>query len=231
MAAQRRNGGNKVIWAVSALVAVCLVGTGIWVVKLLVSDTGGQRKRQVQMVTLVKPPPPPKVKEEPPPPPEEKEEIPEPEPEEVPPEEAQDEGPDEGPADDDLGLDAEGGAGSDGFGLKAKKGGRALIGSNLGGGSLLHKYAWYTRILQEEIKKKFRKHLEENGGIPRGKSKAVVKILIAEDGSISRYKLIQSSGDEGMDHALEAAVRVAQIDEPPPDGMPRAVKLLIDTQG
>ena len=48
------------------------------------------------------------------------------------------------PPGDELGLDAEGGAGSDGFGLRAKKGGRGLIG----GGD---RNRWYEGQVQRDL--------------------------------------------------------------------------------
>ena len=73
-----------------------------------------------------------------PPPPEEKieEPLPQDTPEEAPPDDA-------APA-EQLGLDAEGVAGSDGFGLAARKGGQGL---GLGGAA----FAWYTALLKDSI--------------------------------------------------------------------------------
>ena len=84
----------------------------------------------------MRPPPPPP--EPPPPPPEEKieEPLPQDTPEEAPPDDA-------APA-EQLGLDAEGVAGSDGFGLAARKGGQGL---GLGGAA----FAWYTALLKDSI--------------------------------------------------------------------------------
>ena len=66
------------------------------------------------------------------------------------------------PAGDKLGLDAEGGAGNDAFGLVGKKGGRSLLagGNGMGAISLLNKYAGYTQILTTTIRKKVMKSLD-----------------------------------------------------------------------
>ncbi|WP_052700215.1 hypothetical protein [Methylocucumis oryzae] len=96
-------------------------------------------------VNSIAPPPPPKVEK--PPEPEVKNEVeqPEPEPEEPLPDVADE------PPPGDLGLDAEGTAGSDGFGLAARKGGRGLLGGGGGGDP----YAWYGGL----IKKRPTRHL------------------------------------------------------------------------
>ncbi|RNC68998.1 MAG: TonB C-terminal domain-containing protein, partial [Desulfuromonadales bacterium] len=118
----------------AAVVLVIAGGIG-FISKVMLTDTGPPRKNKITTVSLVKPP-------------EQKEKLPEPEPpKELPkpqqidtptmdqpqdaPQQAND-APDDGPpAGSDLGVDAEGGAGSDGFGLVGKKGGRAIT---LGGG-------------------------------------------------------------------------------------------------
>ncbi|HAG94281.1 MAG: TonB-dependent receptor [Pseudomonadales bacterium] len=109
---------------VGALLVLLLVVVGYYLVSGLKDQ--GEPKKVIQQITVIKPPTPPP---EPPPPPEE-----EPEPveeeleEEVPddPEPLPDQ-PSDQPAGDDLGLDAEGVAGGDSFGLTARKGGRGLL--------------------------------------------------------------------------------------------------------
>ena len=155
---------NKaVIIGVSCLVFLCLIATAFFALKGLMKDDGGKQKRHVAQIKMLKPPPPPKIKEKPPEPEiRKKEEIVEPEPEEQVEEELDDAMDDDLPPGEELGLDADGTGGADGFGLKAKKGGRSLIGGDGSGKSLLRRYAWYTRILQDEIREKVNK-------IPRGK--------------------------------------------------------------
>ena len=80
---------------------------------------------------------PPETEPPPPPPPEEKVDLAEPEPEPQP--------SNDPPPGEQLGLDAEGAAGADGFGLAARPGGRDLLAS---GGSA---YAWYAGLLKSEI--------------------------------------------------------------------------------
>ena len=110
------------------LILIVLIGFIIHFISNI-KDKPEKKERKIQAISLTKPPPPPppppKVEKPPEPEPEEKIEQPEPEPEDIP--DVADE-----PPPGDLGLDAEGTAGSDGFGLAARKGGRGLFG---GGGN------------------------------------------------------------------------------------------------
>jgi hypothetical protein len=223
--------GKALVWGVSALVAVLFIAVVAFGVKVLISDDGPKRKRQVQMVTLVKPPPPPKIKEKPPEPEvKKKEEVIEPEPEPEP-EPADDQSQDDTPPGDDLGLDADGGAGTDGFGLKGKKGGRALIGGGLGKGSLLRKYAWYTRIIQEELRKQVYDHMNANGGVPKGSCQNVVNIRLDAAGNIVDYKIHDPCSDLQVNEAIKVVLQNARISEPPPADMPRTLRLKISSKG
>jgi len=193
-----------------------LVGIVAFVVrKLMVEDTGAVR--QVQEVSLIKPPPPPKVEELPPQPEVQKEEI-------VAPEEAAPEEP-EGPSDEpppgqDLGVDAEGVAGSDSFGLVGKKGGRSLIG---GGGSGIQHYAFYTNMLKDEILRR----LEKAGGLPPG-CQTVVIVELDERGAVKGCRIAGSSGNRRMDDAVLRAVgKIRALREPPPAGMLRKIRVRV----
>jgi outer membrane biosynthesis protein TonB len=220
----------KAMWFISIGVALVFLSVCLLVVKVLLSDDGSKRRRQIQMVTLIKPPPPPKIVEKPPEPEiEEKEEIIEPEPEEVP-EEISEAPPDDTPAGEDLGLDAEGTAGNDAFGLVGKKGGRALLAGS-GDRTLMQRYAWYTRLLQEQIRKKIDAYMSQNGGIPKGEHKALVQIVLDNQGRIVDFKLHELSGNEHVDQALRKTLLAVQIDETPPEGMPKSIKLKISSRG
>jgi TonB family protein len=229
---RKKTSSKTMIWMVSTAVAFCFVGASVFIIKLLLSDDSQKRKRQIQMVTLLKPPPPPKIKEKLPEPEiKKKEEIIEPEPEETPPEDMKDMAEDEMPEGDELGLDSEGSAGSDGFGLKGKKGGRALIGGDLSEKSLIRKYSWYIRLIQEEIRKTVKTYLEQNGGIPEGNLKTLVKIILDETGNIVDFSIFGSSGNHRMDNAVKQALKMAQVNNPPPKRMPKSIKLKITSKG
>ena len=96
--------------------------------------------------------------------------------------------------------------------------------------SLLSKFGWYTQIVETEIRKKVMKHLDENGGIPRGKLQAVVQVSVNSAGSIVKYKIIGSSGNHKMDEAVNQSIGDIKISEPPPDGMPRTMSIRVTSQ-
>lgn len=225
-----------VSWGLIALVVVFLGGAAFIIVNVL-SGEGPRRKSDFTTVTLLKPPPV-QVKEK----------LPEPEPEPVKEmqkeamvdptpglqNEAQNNDNDNTPAGENLGVDAEGKAGGDSFGLVGKKGGRSILSGDGGGGmgrlSLLSKFGWYTQIVETEIRKKVMKHLDENGGIPRGKLQAVVQVSVNSAGAIVKYKIIGSSGNHKMDEAVKQSIGDIKISEPPPDGMPRTMSIRVTSQ-
>jgi outer membrane biosynthesis protein TonB len=224
---------KPMIWCTATVLSIFILFGIISVVKALISDDATKRKRRVHMVQLMKPPPPPKIKEKPPEPKieEKKQEIEEPEEKEPEPEPTNDNADDEPPPGDDLGLDADGTGGADGFGLKARKGGRSLIGGGLGTAALMRKYGWYTRIIQDELRKKINQYMDDNGGIPEGDLNAVIQIKLDETGKIIQFNLFGSTGNQTMDSAVEQVLAVARISEPPPRHMPRTIKLKIAAKG
>ena len=137
------------------------------------------------------------------------------------------------PAGDSLGVDGEGGAGSDGFGLVGKKGGRSILAGGPGGGkaSLLSKFSGYTQIVTSEIRKKVMKRLDGEGGIPKGKLQTVVRVSVDGDGRITDHRIIGSSGNTRMDEAVIQSLHSLRISEPPPEGMPRTMTIKIVSQG
>ena len=232
MAKKRKTKSSRfIIWSVSGFVVLLFLGLAIGTIKLLLSDDSAKHKRQVQMVTLLKPPPPPKMKEKlPEPEVRKKQEIVEQQ-EEPEPDPMKDMPEDQGPMDNDLGLDAEGAAGADGFGLRAKKGGRDLIGGRYSAANLLRKYAWYTSIVQEDLRKKVNQHMASNGGIPNGNLVALIKITLDDKGQVTDLSLEHSSGNKKMDRAVKEALLLTSVSEPPPPGMPRVVELKISSKG
>ncbi len=211
----------------SIVITLVFLLLGFTIVRALIDDDRGKKQRQIQMVSLLKPPPPPpppEIKEEPPEPEEEKIEEPEPET----PEEAE---ADDAPMDDNLGVDAEGGAGGDDFGLQGKKGGRALIGGDNGRSALLRRYAWYYQIVEKEIRKKVNQLMEEDGGIPDGNLKAEVELFLDRNGKIYSYNISRGSGIQKMDEALEKVLSNMHISEMPPSDMPSGIRMVVSAKG
>src|SRR5574343_1735725 len=109
---------------IGVILALTLGGYVVKVIMDFIDQKPAKAEKKIQPITLLKPPPPPPPppKVEKPPEPEIKEKIKEPDPEPEPEPESK---PDEAPP-RDLGLDADGAAGADGFGLAARKGGNGL---------------------------------------------------------------------------------------------------------
>jgi protein TonB len=200
-----------------AIVGVVVALVGLVAFVRFMSDqpkTTKVKRETPQIVQIVRPPPPP---EEPPPPPPPEEEIEEPLPQDVP-----DPAPaDEAPA-EQLGLDADGVAGSDGFGLAARRGGSDLAGS---GGAA---FAWYTSLLKDTILDA----LSEDERVRKGSYRITVKVWLAEDGRIERTQLADSTGSRDVDAAIEQALgRMNRLREGPPLEMPQPVTLRIVSRG
>ncbi|MBN1140884.1 MAG: TonB C-terminal domain-containing protein [Deltaproteobacteria bacterium] len=212
------------IYVAAPLAAVLLVAIVGWFILSLVNFDKRKVPPRMQMVTLVKPPPPPKIEEKPPEEIKEKEII-----EEIPPEQTPRKTDSAEDFPKDLGVDAEGTAGGDNFGLLAKKG-QALIGGE-GDASLLRIYAWYTAILKNEIRDKVKSRLQEEGGMPDGKHRLLIKVLLDSQGNVVDFKIVNPSGNSRIDTALKKILALFRVSEPPPAGMPMTMVLKITAQG
>ncbi len=219
-----------------ALAVMFLAGIG-FMVHLLLSDTGVRKREKIQVVKLLKPPPPPEEK------------LPEPEvPKDLPQQEVieampqgnaprNDQPQDTAPVGQDLGVDAEGGSGSDGFGLVGRKGGRSIIGAGGGGGgglsrsALLAKYGWYTNKIEKELWRSVKSLLDKDGGIPKGKHQLTIHLELNPGGSVVRFTIIGGSGNDRVDRAVKTVMPLLRITEPPPDGMPRGMTIKVSAQG
>jgi protein TonB len=223
--------GRRVVWAVVAVSLTLILAGVVGVVKLISGCKAPQMKRQVQQITLIKPPPPPKIKEQPPelkPEPEQqKEEIKDlvdvERPQEV-------DRPEESapPPSGELGVDGDATGSGDAFGLQARKGGAALVGGGGGQGGDL--YGWYTNRYGSELQKLVNDITTQMGGIKGTDLKTVVRVDIDDSGAI-RGTIIASSGNPRMDEAVLQALSRFTLREPPPPGMPRAMKLGVMSQG
>jgi protein TonB len=194
-------------------VIVAAVSLGLfWMVRSFLDDAPVAPKKVVQEIRVIRPPPPPPDEPPPPPPPEEKVDInePEPEPEPV--------ASNEPPPGEQLGLDADGTAGSDGFGLAARKGGRDLLA---GGGSA---FTWYAGLLKSEILGQ----LQDEKKIRSGSFSVLVRVWVKSDGTIERIRLAQSTGNRDRDKAIEEALtRIGRVSQAPPTDMPQPISLRI----
>jgi len=196
-------------------VVLLLVAVGLfWFIRGILDSAPPAPKKVVQEIRVIRPPPdalPPP----PPPPPEEKVDVtePQPEPEPTP--------SDEPPPGEQLGLDAEGTAGGDDFGLAARKGGRDLLAS---GGST---FMWYGGLVKNEILGQ----LQDDKKMRASSYSIRVHVWVKPDGTLERIALAQSSGNAERDRAIEEALtraltKIGRLQAPPPD-MPQPINLRI----
>ncbi len=221
MKSNQKHMSQRSVWVIATVVAGLLFTLGVTLAKIMLKDDGHKRERQIQMVTLLKLPPPPKMEKLPPPPEVEKEE------EVV---EEQEEAPADEPANDStpdalLGLDAEGGAGSDSFGLAARKGGKGLIG-----GTGTNPYAWYSGRIVTKLQKLVNEIMRRHGKAADDRE-ALVRIVLDDRGYVTDSSILRSSGDSGMDEAVLEAIQQLEIDEPPPIGMSKAMRFKVSSTG
>ena len=198
-------------WIAGGIAALLLGAGAIWLIRDFINSAPAPQKQVVQEIRVIRPPPPPPdVEPPPPPPPEEEVDLPEPEPEPV--------ASNDPPPGEQLGLDADGTAGGDAFGLLARKGGRDLLAS---GGSA---YAWYAGLIKSEILE----HLQDEKRARQGAYSVTVRVWVRADGSIERYAIAQSSGSVERDQAIESALgKIQRIPQGPPADMPQPVSLRI----
>jgi len=196
---------------------ILLLGLGVY---LFVASSGGvqaPKPPEVQLISVVMPPPPPPPPEIEPPPEPEVQEVDVPEPETEP---LADDDSNEPPPGDELGLDADGVAGSDGFGLEARKGGRGLIG----GGDVNQ---WYASLVQKDLQRA----LATENEVRQGRYTVVLEIWLAPDGRIEDSEMVQGSGDSDIDQALTAVLAGGvRISRAPPEDLPQPIRLRISSR-
>lgn len=201
--------------AIGILIAIGLV---YWL-KQTLSGPMSAPKPVVQQITLIQPPPPPPPPpQETPPEPEEQVKTPEPEPEAP-----QDQPSDDAPAGEDLGVDADGSAGGDSFGLVGKKGGRGLIGG--GGGD--PRFTWYTRRLDQDLTEFFNEYKE----LRKIKRYSVdLNLWIDASGKIERFQVVNASENPVRDAIHTVLGGLGRV-SPPPEGTPQPVRLRLSSRG
>ena len=118
-----------------------------------------------------------------------------------------------------MGLDAQGTAGEDAFGLAARHGGSDLVGGN---GSAA--FAWYTNRLKDAVVEK----LSSDARVGSKRYSLSVRVWIEPDGRIKQVRLVTSTGDRELDQRIEAALgSLTRLNESPPLEMPQPISLKI----
>ncbi len=207
------------------VISAVVIGLGVYFLQGMF-EKPAQAKKQVQQITMIQPPPPP-----PPPPPVQKPPEPEPEQEKIPepenepvPEPEPEEAPE--PQSDQLGVDADGAAGGDGFGLVGKKGGSSLLGGGTGGSTIL----WYGGLVKRGLESGLQSALE---GAARESSYSVqINIWINASGRVERAELGGSSGNSEVDNEIRAALPKLHfsLDKAPPENMPQPLKIRVTSR-
>jgi periplasmic protein TonB len=207
----RRRLASRIAGAVFA--AMLIVGF-VWFVRTMMAAKTMKSERKVQVVQIIRPPPPPPDQPPPPPPPppeKVQEPLPKDEPEPTPEEQ-------QAPA-QPLGIDADGSAGSDAFGLAARSGGSDLIG---GTGSA--PFAWYTNRITDAI----RERLAAAPCTKTAKGSLSIHVLMESDGRVKQIKLATTTGDQKVDDCIDTALTaITRMSDPVPPGMPEQINLKI----
>lgn len=224
MAEPDRTAGALRKLAVGAVAIAVLVALGFGV-KALMGDHGKAKKPSLQTIAVLRPPPPPpppKPEPKPPEPEMKKQEVklPDPEPEVQ---------PDEPPPAQDLGVDAQGGPGSDGFGLQGRPGGRDITtiggeGQGSGRGRFGAFAAQVEAFLQEQ--------LARDGRLRSADYRAVLELWFRADGRIERAELVGGTGNAELDTALRTALAgVPALRVPLPADLPQPIRLRLTSRG
>ena len=203
--------GARIKKAALGLLAVAVMVAAVLVVMKFISAPA-KKSTGIQQIAVLKqpPPPPPKPPEKPPEPPKVKEEVKIDQPKDDP------KPADEKPADDKpssdkpLGVDAEGGAGSDGFGLAGNKGGRDFLTTGGGNG------AYYTGLLQRH----FFEALSRNRKMLKDEFRVVVKVWLGDDGRVQTADIVSGSGNAQVDDMIQITLlEMNPLKDVPPSSM------------
>jgi periplasmic protein TonB len=193
------------------LFGILLMVGFVWFVHTMMSLKTSKPGRQIQIVQVIRPPPPPP--DQPPPPPPER--APEPLPRDVPQPTPE---PDQVP-DQPLGIDADGSAGGDAFGLAARRGGSDLIG-----GTGTAPFAWYTNRMRDVIKER----LASAACTKSAKGSLSTRVVVAADGRVKQMTLTSSTGNARVDECVDKVLAsITTLGDAPPPGMPELVNLRV----
>lgn len=208
---RRRRGARGSSWLVASGIALAMVLAAAFLWRgVTVTD----RPNDDKVVKVVLPPPPP-----PPPPPEIKpvEKPPEPKPmpldqpvTDTPPPPT----PDAQPAPGDSALTAREGAGPSNYGLAVGNGGGTRIGGKPGGGG--DGFAAYAQVALTDI----RRAVQGDATLSRGRYTVRLKVSVTPDGRIADVRLIDRSGDDRRDAAIERRLAGLLLSQRPPQGLP-----------
>ena len=204
-------------WLVRLAILAVVVVLAV-VVRIQIANSEFQIDTEIQSVKLIEDQPLEEIELEQPEFIEEQiEEIVEPEAEEF------DEAAEDAPPslDDMLGLDSAAMAGSDAFGLMARRGGRDILES--GDGSLACE--WYESVLNTELNNYLIPLLAKHESLLRSGYSVILRLWLEPDGSVERF-IVSSTGDEDLDRDLHLALAdFKEVGTPPPPDLPQPVRI------
>ena len=183
---------NRIIsreWLIAGATVFVLALSAFWFIRVMIPDDEPVRKPTID-ITLFPQQPKPVIKKTPTKPKEKVEMInplpkaPLPKPIEKP----------QDPLPKNLGIETDGKPGTSVFNLEGRTG-TYLIGTN-NNQSMMQRFAWYTYMIQEEIRKRINAYMDKNGGIPQGNNKALIRIVLDAQGRIVDFKLNKPSGSQ-----------------------------------
>jgi len=112
----------------------------------------------------------------------------------------------------DLGLDADGSAGGDSFGLLARKGGRGIVGGG------------YGALIVQEINSM----LVDDDRLRHKEYTVILQLWISDTGDIQRYKIDEKSAESDVIEMIRSAlVRLGSVSSGPPLELPQPIRLRI----
>jgi protein TonB len=201
-----------------------LVLAGAWAIYSVISTEDRLTKHSTQRISIINQAPPRKIEQKPP-----EQEVKE----EVSLEKVEVQAAQQAnaPVDNTLGVDEEGGAGSDAFGLAGKKGGRDIItlGNQTQGNAApaaRPDFTYYSGVLQQQLQTEIAKHEK----IRRGNYRVDLKLWIARDGAVERFQLLDSTGNTELDHEIQGAMAdLRRLRQPPPE-MPQPVHIRLTSR-
>lgn len=209
---------KKLPLIIGGVISITIVAAVILFISNMLNAKPGKPKKVVQNITFVKPPPPPPPEEKPPEPEVQEEvEVPEPESE---PEEIPDVPADDMPPMGELGLDADGVAGADGFGLLARKGGRDFLAGISSGADQRQ----YGRAIKSDIQD----FLSEIEDIRKSDYDIKIKFWFDNKGNVTHFKLLESTGNKSLDESMRTNLaRYGKLPYAPPSGKANSITLQI----
>ena len=127
-----------------------------------------------------------------------------------------------------LALDADAAAGRDAFNLGSKRGGFDIttLGTRPGGqgAGTAATWGWYGGLIRGYLESIAREDKRLQGQT----FVVVVRLWIGKDGRLSRFALLESTGDQRVDQALkDLLAKAPPLGAPPPPEMPQPVRLRV----